>query len=268
MSAPQPAVIRRHAGLPARAERRPSSSSDLLRAAWPGLTCAIRPIVTTGDRTQASGRPLPEIGGKGLFTVELEQALHDGTIDLAVHSLKDLPTEAAAGVEIGAVCARDDVRECLVSRDGLALGDLPAGAVVGTSSLRRQAQLSGAPARSRDSLDSRERGHADPQGARGRVRRRAPGCRRCPAPGARRFRERVAGARDDAPRSGTRGARDPVPRRRRARSSSSSRRSTTRVLARRRRPSVCFSRRSPRAARPLLGHSPRPCVRTVCVCRR
>ena len=63
--------------------------------------------MTTGDRTQASGRPLPEIGGKGLFTAELEQALHDGTIDLAVHSLKDLPTEDAAGVAIGAVCARE-----------------------------------------------------------------------------------------------------------------------------------------------------------------
>ncbi len=140
MSAPQPAVSVGTRGSPlARAQT--ELVSDLLRTAWPGLTCAITPIVTTGDRTQASGRPLPEIGGKGLFTAELEQALHDGTIDLAVHSLKDLPTEAAAGVAIGAVCARDDVRDCLVTRDGLALGDLEAGAVVGTSSLRRQAQL-------------------------------------------------------------------------------------------------------------------------------
>ncbi len=140
MSAPQPTVSVGTRGSPlARAQT--ELVSDLLRTAWPGLTCAITPIVTTGDRTQASGRPLPEIGGKGLFTAELEQALHDGTIDLAVHSLKDLPTEAAAGVAIGAVCARDDVRDCLVSRDGLALGDLEAGAVVGTSSLRRQAQL-------------------------------------------------------------------------------------------------------------------------------
>ena len=140
MSAPQPTVSVGTRGSPlARAQS--ELVSDLLRTAWPGLTCAITPIVTTGDRTQASGRPLPEIGGKGLFTAELEQALHDGTIDLAVHSLKDLPTEAAAGVAIGAVCARGDVRDCLVSRDGLALGDLEAGAVVGTSSLRRQAQL-------------------------------------------------------------------------------------------------------------------------------
>ncbi len=140
MSAPQPAISVGTRGSPlARAQT--ELVGDLLRTAWPGLTCAITPIVTTGDRTQASGRPLPEIGGKGLFTAELEQALRDGTIDLAVHSLKDLPTEAAAGVAIGAVCARDDVRDCLVSRDGLALGDLEAGAVVGTSSLRRQAQL-------------------------------------------------------------------------------------------------------------------------------
>jgi hydroxymethylbilane synthase len=116
--------------------------SELLLAAWPGLACEVRPIVTAGDRTQASGQPLPEIGGKGLFTAELEQALRDGEIDLAVHSLKDLPTEETTGVAIGAVCAREDVRDCLVSRDGLGLDDLPEGAVVGTSSLRRQAQLS------------------------------------------------------------------------------------------------------------------------------
>jgi hydroxymethylbilane synthase len=97
--------------------------------------------VTAGDRTQASGQPLPEIGGKGLFTAELEQALRAGDIDLAVHSLKDLPTSGADGVALGAVCAREDVRDCLVSREGLGLDDLPEGAVVGTSSLRRQAQL-------------------------------------------------------------------------------------------------------------------------------
>jgi hydroxymethylbilane synthase len=97
--------------------------------------------VTSGDRTQASGEPLPEIGGKGLFTAELEQALRDGGIDLAVHSLKDLPTEEAPGIVVGAVCLREDVRDCLVARDGLALAQLPAGAVVGTSSLRRAAQL-------------------------------------------------------------------------------------------------------------------------------
>ena len=112
----------------------------LLEFARPGLATEVRAIVTDGDRTQASGEPLPAIGGKGLFTAELEQALRAGTIDLAVHSLKDLPTEEVDGVALGAVCLREDVRDCLVSRGGL-LHELPAGAVVGTSSLRRSAQV-------------------------------------------------------------------------------------------------------------------------------
>ena len=98
-------------------------------------------ISTAGDRTQDSGEPLPSIGGKGLFTAELERALRDGTIDVAVHSLKDLPTEDAPGVAIGAVTAREDVRDCLVARTAGSLEELPAGAAVGTSSLRRSAQL-------------------------------------------------------------------------------------------------------------------------------
>jgi hydroxymethylbilane synthase len=106
-----------------------------------GLECEMRVIATTGDRTQASGEPLPEIGGKGLFTAELERALSDGDIDVAVHSLKDLPTEETAGVVIGAVIDRDLVGDCLVARDRLKLDGLPQGAVVGTSSLRRMAQL-------------------------------------------------------------------------------------------------------------------------------
>lgn len=123
------------------ARRQTSCVVELLQAAWPEVACEERPIVTEGDRTQRSGEPLPEIGGKGLFTAELEQRLRAGELDLAVHSLKDLPTEDAAGVVVGAVCLRDDVRDCLVSRDGLALAELPAGAVIGTSSLRRTAQL-------------------------------------------------------------------------------------------------------------------------------
>jgi hydroxymethylbilane synthase len=113
----------------------------LLRAAWPGLDCESLPIETRGDRTQVSGEPLPAIGGKGLFTAELEGALRRGAIDLAVHSLKDLPTEDPGGVVVGAVCEREDVRDCVVARDGLTLEKLPDGAVVGTSSLRRSAQL-------------------------------------------------------------------------------------------------------------------------------
>ncbi|MGH3136651.1 MAG: hydroxymethylbilane synthase [Gaiellaceae bacterium] len=114
---------------------------ELLAAAWPDVSCDVRPIVTQGDRTQASGEPLPEIGGKGLFTLELERALLDGEIDVAVHSLKDLPTEDAPGVVIAAVCVREDPRDCLVARDGLTLAEFPPGTVVGTSSLRREAQL-------------------------------------------------------------------------------------------------------------------------------
>jgi hydroxymethylbilane synthase len=123
------------------ARRQTSCVVELLQAAWPGVMCEERPIVTEGDRTQRSGEPLPEIGGKGLFTAELEQGIGAGELDLAVHSLKDLPTEDAPGVVVGAICLREDVRDCLVSRAGLALMDLPAGAVVGTSSLRRTAQL-------------------------------------------------------------------------------------------------------------------------------
>jgi hydroxymethylbilane synthase len=114
----------------------------LLAAAWPGLECATKVIATAGDRTQESGEPLPEIGGKGLFTAELEWALRGGEIDLAVHSLKDLPTEDTPDVVVGAVTAREDVRDCLVARTAGSLAELPAGARVGTSSLRRSAQLS------------------------------------------------------------------------------------------------------------------------------
>jgi hydroxymethylbilane synthase len=122
----------------------------LLTAAWPELQCETKVISTAGDRTQASGEPLPEIGGKGLFTAELERALRDREIDLAVHSLKDLPTADAPGVVIGAVTARQDVRDCVVARESLQqsvasggeqLASLSPGAVVGTSSLRRMAQL-------------------------------------------------------------------------------------------------------------------------------
>ena len=113
----------------------------MLMGAWPELECETRVVSTAGDRTQESGRPLPEIGGKGLFTAELERALREGEIDVAVHSLKDLPTEEAEGVVVGAVTRREDVRDCVVAREGGSLAELAKGAVVGTSSLRRAAQL-------------------------------------------------------------------------------------------------------------------------------
>jgi hydroxymethylbilane synthase len=114
---------------------------EALTGAWPDLACEPTPLDTRGDRTQASGEPLPEIGGKGLFTEELERALRERTIDVAVHSLKDLPTEQSSDVAIGALCLRGEVRDCVVGRHGVSLGELPPGAVVGTSSLRRSAQL-------------------------------------------------------------------------------------------------------------------------------
>jgi hydroxymethylbilane synthase len=112
---------------------------DLLQAAWPGLNCESRPFQTQGDKIL--DKPLPQIGGKGLFTAELERALIEGRIDLAVHSLKDLPTDDTPGLTIGAISDRADARDGLVARHGLTLATLPEGALVGTSSVRRQAQL-------------------------------------------------------------------------------------------------------------------------------
>jgi hydroxymethylbilane synthase len=112
---------------------------DRLQTIWPDLVIHIEPFVTRGDKTL--DKPLPEIGGKGLFTLELEEALRDGRIQLAVHSLKDLPVENADGLTLGAIVGRADVRDVLVAQNGGTLKTLPHGAVIGTSSLRRQSQL-------------------------------------------------------------------------------------------------------------------------------
>ncbi|AWK88216.1 hydroxymethylbilane synthase [Azospirillum thermophilum] len=96
-------------------------------------------ISTTGDRIL--DRTLAAAGGKGLFTKEIEEALQDGRIDLAVHSMKDVPTRLPEGMEIAALLPREDPRDVLISRCGGGLDDLPAGAVVGTAGLRRQAQV-------------------------------------------------------------------------------------------------------------------------------
>jgi hydroxymethylbilane synthase len=141
ISPPPPAAITLGTRASALARTQTEWVADRLRLAHPGLVCATAIVVTSGDRTQEAGLPLPEIGGKGLFTEELERSLRDGEIDAAVHSLKDLPTDDAAGVVVGAVCAREDAGDCLVARDGLTLAELPAGSVVGTSSRRRAAQL-------------------------------------------------------------------------------------------------------------------------------
>ncbi len=94
---------------------------------------------TSGDRIQ--DRPLSEAGGKGLFTKEIEDALLDGRIDLAVHSMKDVPTQLPDGLSIAALLPREDVRDAFISLKHRALADMPSGAVVGTSSLRRRAQV-------------------------------------------------------------------------------------------------------------------------------
>ncbi len=110
-----------------------------LRIAHPGLEVTLRLVVTQGD--QITDRPLPEIGGKGLFTAELEAELSSGDIHLAVHSLKDLPTDLDSAFVIGAVPVRASAYDALISRSGMKLAELPPGAVVGTSSLRRIAQI-------------------------------------------------------------------------------------------------------------------------------
>lgn len=105
----------------------------------PGLEVRIDVIRTRGDREL--GEPVARIGGKRVFTREIEEALLDGRIDLAVHSLKDLPTRLPRGLRLAATSRRSDVRDALVSCAGHKLESLPEGAVVGTGSLRRRAQL-------------------------------------------------------------------------------------------------------------------------------
>ena len=108
---------------------------DALLAA--GHACELVIISTEGDRNQG---PIAEIG-VGVFTAALREAIHDGRVDMAVHSYKDLPTARDDRFVIAAVPPREDARDALVARDGLVLGELPAGSVIGTSSARRAAQL-------------------------------------------------------------------------------------------------------------------------------
>jgi len=113
---------------------------DALAAANPGRTFEIVPIVTTGDRIQ--DRRLQDAGGKGLFTKELDEAMLAGRIDLAVHSMKDLPTQLPDDIVLAGVPAREDPRDALICLiEARSLRDLPERARIGTASLRRQAQL-------------------------------------------------------------------------------------------------------------------------------
>ncbi len=111
----------------------------LLREAHPGLTVELLPMSTKGDRIL--DRSLAAIGGKGLFIKELEAALEDGRAHLAVHSMKDVPGDLPAGMTLAAMLPRADPRDALITRAARELGDLPRGARLGTSSLRRRAQL-------------------------------------------------------------------------------------------------------------------------------
>jgi hydroxymethylbilane synthase len=112
---------------------------SLLREAHDGIEIELVKIVTEGDRIL--DRPLAEIGGKGLFLKELEWAMLNGEADLAVHSMKDVPASMAEGLVLDAVLPRANPFDALVSHNGQLLADLPAGSVVGTSSLRRKSQL-------------------------------------------------------------------------------------------------------------------------------
>jgi hydroxymethylbilane synthase len=110
-----------------------------LRSAHPGIRVEINGITTEADRFL--DRPLAAIGGKGMFVKELEQALLEGRADIAVHSVKDVPVTLPAGLELPVILAREDVRDVLVCTAHAGLHALPAGARVGTSSLRRRCQL-------------------------------------------------------------------------------------------------------------------------------
>lgn len=116
---------------------------SLLVAAHPRLAdldaIEIVALTTTGDKIQ--DRPLSEVGGKGVFTKELDEALFDGRIDVAVHSMKDVPTWLPDGMVLPCMLAREDVRDVMVSPRYSSFDDMPAGSVIGTTSLRRQAQV-------------------------------------------------------------------------------------------------------------------------------
>jgi hydroxymethylbilane synthase len=138
-----------------------------LVAAYPGISVEVEIFVTTGDIQLET--PLPLMGGKGVFTSEIEAALCEGRIDFAVHSLKDLPVANPDGIVIGAVPERASVTDALVTRSGRGFQDLPSDAVIGTSSYRRAAQLQSArpdirPDSIRGNVETRLRKARDPEG--------------------------------------------------------------------------------------------------------
>ncbi len=110
-----------------------------LEKKYPFVSVSLEKIKTTGDKI--TDVPLAQVGGKGLFVKEIEEALLSGRVHLAVHSMKDVPTEFPEGLSLVAIAKREDPRDALISNNNVLLKDLPKGAKVGTSSLRRQAQL-------------------------------------------------------------------------------------------------------------------------------
>ena len=112
---------------------------DRLQALHPGIKVELLGMTTQGDKILDS--PLAKIGGKGLFVKELEQRMLDGGADIAVHSMKDVPVEFPAGLHLAVICEREDPRDAFVSNQFKTLDELPRGARVGTSSMRRQCQL-------------------------------------------------------------------------------------------------------------------------------
>ncbi len=114
--------------------------ADLIRERL-GRDVELVEITTDGDRSQAAGTPLTGAATTGVFVSALRDALLDGRVDVAVHSLKDLPTQPADGITLAAIPLREDPRDVVVARDGLTLGELPVGSRVGTGSPRRVAQL-------------------------------------------------------------------------------------------------------------------------------
>jgi hydroxymethylbilane synthase len=112
---------------------------DRLLEAHPGLNVELVAMSTRGDKILDA--PLAKVGGKGLFVKELERSMLDGDADIAVHSMKDVPMEFPEGLGLAVICEREDPRDAFVSNRYQSLDELPAGAVVGTSSLRRQCQL-------------------------------------------------------------------------------------------------------------------------------
>lgn len=112
---------------------------DALQAAHPGLEVKLLGMTSRGD--QLLDVPLAKVGGKGLFVKELETALLDGSADIAVHSMKDVPMDFPEGLGLGVICEREDPSDAFVSNNFSSLEELPAGSVVGTSSLRRECQL-------------------------------------------------------------------------------------------------------------------------------